>query len=73
MSNVTKLYPKDAGKDPDNVLERAIGNYDEVLILGWDKDGQLDARANLDMTAREINWIIDIFKAKLLNGDYLDE
>jgi hypothetical protein len=73
MSNVTKLYPADAAKDPDNVLEQAIGVYDEVLIIGWDKDGELDARADLTMTAREINWIMDVFKSKLLNGDYSDD
>ena len=35
-SNVVKFYPADAAKVADNVLEQAIGVYDEVLIIGYD-------------------------------------
>ena len=71
--NVFKFYPKDAAMKADNVLEQAIGQYEEVLILGYDGQGVLDPRATLTLTAAEILFIMEFFKNKLLNGDYSDE
>lgn len=73
MNKVIKLYTKDSAKNPDAVLEQAVGSYDEVLILGWNKDGTFDPRATVDMTNRELLWLIELFKKKLLDGDYEDE
>lgn len=71
MADVVKFYPKDAATDPDNVLEQAIGDYSEVLILGWDKDGNLDARATLGLTdGGDVLWLMEKFKNNLLNGVY---
>jgi len=71
--NVIKLYTKDAAENPDNVLEQAIGNYETVFVLGYDKDGALDARASTNMTQASLLWLIESFKTNMLNGDYGDE
>lgn len=68
--NIIKFYPRNAAEDPDAVLEQAVGHYQDVFVLGWDKDGHLDARATLSMNAAEILWMLEKFKAKLLAGDY---
>jgi len=73
MSNIIKLYPENAAKDPDNVLEQAIGEYNDVLILGFDKDNMMDCRTNLGMEVRDMLFLIDKFKHKLLAGEYDDE
>lgn len=74
MGDVEKFYPADAAKDADNVLEQAMGNYSEVLVLGWDKDGNFDARATLGLKdGADILWLIEVFKTKLMNGDYMGE
>lgn len=71
FDNVEKFYPADAAKDPDNVLEQAIGEYSQVLVIGWDKDGAFDARATLGLKdGADCLWLVEIFKAKLLNGDF---
>lgn len=68
---VIKFYPKDAAKDPDAVLEQAIGAYKDVLVIGWDESGALDARGTeLFADGREILWLIERFKHKLMAGDY---
>lgn len=68
---VIKFYPRDAAKDPDAVLEQAIGAYRDVLVIGWDENGALDARATeLFADGGEILWLIEQFKHKLLAGDY---
>ena len=71
MTDVVKFYPKDAAKDADNVIEQALGRYSEVLIIGYDKDGQFDARATLGLKdGGDCLWLIEQFKLKLLMGDF---
>ena len=72
MSKVTKLYTKDAAKNPDNVLEQAIGVYESVVILGYDKDGDMDVRASTNLSHEQVLWLIESFKLSLLDGDYSD-
>lgn len=74
MSEVVKFYPKDAAKDADNVLEQAMGQYDDVLIIGYDKDGNFDARATLGLVdGGDMLWLIETLKFKLLRGDYMKD
>jgi hypothetical protein len=70
MTNVIKFYPKGSAENPDNVLEQAVGVYQDVLVLGWDKDDVMDCRASLGFTHEQVLWIITKFQLKLMNGDY---
>lgn len=71
--NVVKFYAADAAKSADNVLELAAGVYDQVLLLGWDKDGNFDARATLGLKdGGDILWLVETFKHKLMSGDYIE-
>jgi len=66
---VVKFYPKDAAKSADNVLEQAMGQYDQVLVIGWNRDGDFDARATLGLKdGAECLWLIEVFKHKLMSG-----
>jgi hypothetical protein len=69
---VVKFYPKDAAKSADNVLEQAIGRYNEVLLIGWDIEGNFDARATLGLKdGGDCLWLVEIFKHKLMNHDFV--
>lgn len=71
MGEVTRFYPANAAEKADNVLEQAIGVYDQVVIIGWDKTGTLDARATLGLKdGGDLLWLIEVFKHKLMSGDY---
>jgi hypothetical protein len=71
VADIVMFYPADAAKSADNVLEQAIGTYDQVILIGWDKDGNLDARATLGLKdGGDVLWLLETFKRKLLNGDY---
>lgn len=70
MSEVVRFYPVNAARNPDAVLEQAIGVYDQVFIIGYDKNGELDVRASLNFKMREIFFAMDAFKHKVLNGEY---
>jgi len=65
--NIMKFY---TARSPDDVLEQAAGVYSDVLVLGYDKEGNLDARSNLDMNKEVAILLMERFKHKMLNGDY---
>jgi hypothetical protein len=65
--NVVHLRP---AKDPDHVLEQAVGVYDQVFVIGYDKDGGLDVRASLNFQIKDVFFAIEAFKFRVLNGDY---
>ena len=68
MSNkIVKFY---TSTNPDHVLEQATGDYNNLVIIGLNKAGQLDVRANDSLTKAQILWLIEEFKHNLLNGDY---
>lgn len=70
MTNVVKFYPSGAAKNPDAVLEQAVGEYDQVCVIGYDKSGHLDVRASLNFKVREMFFAMDAFRFKVMNGDY---
>jgi hypothetical protein len=69
-ADIKKLYPRDAAKNPDNVLEQAVGVYDEVIIMGHNKDGEFDIRASTNIAQKDLLWMTQLFIHKLMNGDY---
>ena len=66
MSNIVKFYSNDAAKNPDAVLEQAVGTYSKVLVVGYDKANCIDARANSTLTNADILWLLEIFKREIL-------
>lgn len=70
-ADVVKFYPSDAAKNPDAVLEQAVGFYSDVLVIGWGKSGVLDVRGSLGLKdGADVLWLLEVFKHKLLSGDY---
>ena len=68
--NVVPLFPANAADDPDNVLAQAKGVYKELLLLGWDADGDLNVRATNALDVQSVLFMIEVFKMKLLSGSY---
>ena len=70
MTNVVEFYPGNAAKNPDNVLKQAVGEYDSLTIIGYDKNGDMDVRASTNLNQGQLLWAIERFKHNLLAGDY---
>lgn len=73
MGDIIKMYPPGSAERPDAVLEQSIGNYDQVLIIGYDSAGQMDVRSSTNISCRDILWLIETFKQKMINGDYFED
>lgn len=70
MSNVEKLYPANAADNPDNVLEQAMGQLQDVLIVGYDRDGDFCARCSSGLVdGGNLLWLIKSLEFKLMNGE----
>jgi hypothetical protein len=65
---VVLLHP---AADPDVVLRTSIGEYAEVLVIGYTPEGQFRA-ASSDYFADggACLWAIETFKHKLLSGEF---
>lgn len=74
MADVVKFYPADAAKDPDNVLEQSVGQLQDVLILGYDKDGSLYAASSDGLAdGGALLWLLETFRQKLVSGDLSED
>jgi len=67
INNVVNIIP---AIDPDEVLKKAIGNYSEIVILGYDKDGAFDFRAGGKANMAEVIFMLQTAIHKTMNGDY---
>lgn len=61
LNNITKL-----DLPPDRVLQSAVGQMDAVVLIGWDKDGELYFASSI-ADGGEVNWLLDKAKMALLN------
>lgn len=52
--------------DPDRVLNKAIGNLKDVIILGYDKEGE-EYFASSIADGADVNWLLDRMKHMLMN------
>jgi hypothetical protein len=64
MANVIKLRP---GEDPDEVLKSAIGVYQSVVVIGWDKEDRFNGRSSLNLEAAEVILLIELLKSAILD------
>lgn len=67
--SVIKFYPKNAGDNPDMVLEQAIGLYEDVLLIGYNKDDYVSWRISKSMSKGDLLWLLENIKYKLLSGE----
>lgn len=68
--NIVKFYSLRAALAPDVVLEHAAGVYDEVLVIGYNKAGELEVRASLNFDMKSIFFALEAFKHQVLSSEY---
>jgi hypothetical protein len=72
MSNIVNLLPEDA--TADEVLEDSKGSFKDVLVLGWDSEGGLNAKSTASLDLKEIIYMIEVFKSVIITaGHEIDE
>ena len=67
MSNIVHMYPTQA--TANEILELCKDQYTDLLVLGWDEDDYLTARATSALDNKELLYIVELFKVALLNAN----
>lgn len=67
--NVVKIYPENAAKNADNVIEQSIGCFESILMIGYDKDGGLEVRASTNIDRANLLWLVEQAKSLILRVD----
>ena len=57
MSDVARLYPKGT---PDLTLESCKGHFQDVLVIGYDENGDLQRIHLRESVNSEINYLVDV-------------
>ena len=72
MEKIVDIFP---ANDFKNVCENAKHEIEAGIIMGYDKDGNLTVFGGglidgKQPVCKDMLWIIESFKNKLINGDY---
>ena len=63
-------YIGQSAQDPNNILRQSIDDYENVLVLGWDKEGLFNPKASSNLDGKELLWLLEMFKTNLMLGLY---
>ena len=67
-AQIIKFDPREPST-PDIILERAIGEFQNVVLIGYDHQGHLKCSADLNTSRKDILWMIEQFKLRFLLDD----
>lgn len=67
MGDITKFYPRNAAENPDVVLEKAIGQFSQVVVIGIDPYGVIGVCASLGLSDEKVIYLMERFKHDLLS------
>jgi len=78
MSKIINMFPGGGvhahwggSATPDEILKECEGKYSEVFVLGWEKEeGFLVGRGSDTLNVKELLYMLEMFKASLVNGCY---
>ena len=64
MSNIINLVP--AQSTANEILDNCKDEYLDLLVLGWDDDNNLIARASASLDNKDLLYMIELFKVALV-------
>ena len=67
MSNVIHINPPQASAN--EILDICKDQYTDLLVVGWDEDDNLSARASSALDNKDLLYIVELFKVALLNAN----
>lgn len=65
---VRKLYPKNARLNADTVLDRSINEFEDVLVIGYTKDGHFEMRASENVNPMNGLWLLESARRYLFDA-----
>ena len=72
-SNVVNLFKTEEPISADEVLELSKGRFQDIMILGYDKEGRMSFTASEDLTWAEVTFAMQVFLNGVYSGEYYDD
>lgn len=55
---------------PDEILEEAQNQYEDLLLIGWDKHGDMLVYTSSELYSnQDVLWLVMVFMNRLINGE----
>jgi hypothetical protein len=51
---------------PDNVLKRSMGQFEDIMLVGTNEDGNMEVRSSLNLTVKDMLWMLEMTKQNIL-------
>ena len=51
---------------PDNVLKRSMGQFEDIILIGTNEDGNMEVRSSLNLTVKDMLWMLEMTKQNIL-------
>lgn len=59
---------------PDEILTAAEGEYEDLLLIGWNKNGDMQVYTSNELyNNQNVLWLVMVFINRLINGEFDDE
>jgi hypothetical protein len=60
------IDPDETLKNPDNVMQRSMGHFEDIILIGTNENGDLEVRSSLNLTVKDMLWMIEMTKQNIL-------
>ena len=52
--------------NPDNVMQRSMGHFENIILIGTNEDGHMEVRSSLNLTVKDMLWMLEMTKQNIL-------
>ncbi len=69
LSDITEgsiIIANDSLHYPDNVLKRSMGQFEDIVLIGTNEDGNMEVRSSLNLTVKDMLWMLEMTKQNIL-------
>ena len=52
--------------NPDNVMQRSMGHFENIILIGTNEDGHMEVRSSLNLTVKDMLWMLEMTKQNIM-------
>ncbi len=60
------IDPDETLKNPDTVMQRSMGHFENIILIGTNEDGHMEVRSSLNLTVKDMLWMLEMTKQNIL-------
>ena len=60
------IDPDETLKNPDTVMQRSMGHFENIILVGTNEDGHMEVRSSLNLTVKDMLWMLEMTKQNIL-------